>query len=857
MRPRRLPHVFVLAWTGVALAQGHAVPDYTAAPPKFAVTPFENHVPGGKSLEWIVAEAPFEIAEKTQAVLGLEAMGAPLYVPGERVPPDPDTVFDYAKKRGAQFVVTGWFDRLGEQLRMVVLVWKAEKTAAKVVGEAKRTGPLTAYHKVLGEAAGEAWSKAGIVVDPARVAALSRPLSNDIYPVFMMGRGLGHFSGALAAMSSVFGTGSAGPGPDFKAAEHDLERSVFLDPKLFEAQRLVGEFYLATAKGDPKLIAKAAGKFNYAADLAPDDIASVRAAAFAMLRAGKWEIALDRFAKLVTMRPWDLDARYQLGNALWQTGDAPAAERQLEIVTARMPDHLAARRVLVLIHASRSDTPRLIRELEAIAVRAPTDLNIKSDLATAYGAVGRWDKAIEELELIARDHSTDMPLLVRVGHAYRKANKVDRALPWFQRAQRLAPESSLPGFATAQALYDAGRYVEAMRVYQLLQKGVDQPAAEHALGAIAFIQNRADDAAWYFRKASRAAPRNVVMRRAVVAGELLRKDTVTAFAQLEHALAGFPNDGMLHYLRAVAHHMAGDNVAAKRELELALKHSPGLAPARKALQALAANTTFALEYKPELVRPWGDSEALEASITHYALIATTMATVRVEYQAHVLAIVGALGKGPNAKIKPGTLRACPLDVSASWSAAQKLLSRYARLGGELEQTYRFIARHDEIGLTEGLLPNARKEVAGAKKSFKVALADMGELRAEWSRGVVPELRAVGCSDKLLAAAVKDPLRYRVIKEDKPDALPPKLPPRPKPRTTFFVDNSRCAEPVDVWIDGTHIGQVVAGRRSALVADGGERTLCLLVPGGAQCGDRGTVRQVYLHDGWNTTIYCPK
>ena len=77
------------------------------------------------------------------------------------------------------------------------------------------------------------------------------------------------------------------------------------------------------------------------------------------------------------------------------------------------------------------------------------------------------------------------------------------------------------------------------------------------------------------------------------------------------------------------------------------------------------------------------------------------------------------------------------------------------------------------------------------------------------------------------------------------------------RLTFFVDNTGCADAVDVWIDGLHIGSVAPGRRSALVADGGARTLCLLGPGAAQCGDRGTVRQVYLHDGWSVTMHCPK
>jgi len=31
---------------------------------------------------------------------------------------------------------------------------------------------------------------------------------------------------------------------------------VFLDPKLFEAQRLLGELYMSTAAGDAKLIAQ-------------------------------------------------------------------------------------------------------------------------------------------------------------------------------------------------------------------------------------------------------------------------------------------------------------------------------------------------------------------------------------------------------------------------------------------------------------------------------------------------------------------------------------------------------------------------------------------------------------------------
>ncbi|HEY5920239.1 MAG TPA: tetratricopeptide repeat protein, partial [Kofleriaceae bacterium] len=448
------PPVAAKAAVNDAKPSATAVPDYTTGPAKFAVTPFENHVPNGKSLEWVVAEAPFEIAAKSENVLGLEAMGAPLYVPGERVPAESDTVADFAKKLGAKYVITGWFDRIGEQLRLVVLVWEAKGATATTVGEAQRMGALPSYHKLLGEATAEAWTEAGIAVDAAHAERLNRPLSHDIYPVFMMGRGLGHFTGALAAMSSVFGTGpsagsAAAAGPDLKAAEHDLERAVFLDPKLFEAQRLLGELYMATAAGDVKRMNKATGKFNYAADLAPDDAPSLRAAALAMARAQKWEVALDLFKKLVTRRPWDLEARFQLGSALWETGDAKGAERQLEQVTQRVPDHLPARRVLVLIHSAHNDTPRLIRELEAIAQRAPNDLDVKADLATAYGALKQWPKAINALEQIEKQRPNDLALLVRLGDAYRKHGTLAPALAAYQRAARADKDISLPGFAAA------------------------------------------------------------------------------------------------------------------------------------------------------------------------------------------------------------------------------------------------------------------------------------------------------------------------------------------------------------------------------------------------------------------------
>jgi tetratricopeptide (TPR) repeat protein len=514
--------------------------------------------------------------------------------------------------------------------------------------------------------------------------------------------------------------------------------------------------------------------------------------------------------------------------------------------------------VLVLIHASRGDTSKLVDELEAIAVRAPTDLDVKADLATAYGSINKWDRASAQLEQIAAIRTTDMPLFVRIADAKRRQGVLPEAIAWYGRAAKLAPESSMPGFLAAQAYYDAGNMPDAWRGFINLQKHREEGAhAEHSLAVISLVENRGSDAAWYMRRVVKVLPRMVTAWRSLIAAELMRKDHELALKQLERALVAWPEDGVLLYLAGVAHSFKGEKDVAIERFNQAIT-KPGMAHARAALDQLQLGAQVTMVYKPDLPRPWGDPDAIMAMLDRFATAERSLAATRATYQTQFLKLLQALNKGPLVPTKQPQLRACPIDkVAPLWGTAQLELRKYERMGLELEAAYRFIARHDDIGATAALLPNGRTRVVAAKKAYRTALADIGELRAEWIRGLGPELRFSGCNDKLLAAAVKDPRRYRVVQVDKPDPIPEKQPPRPKPRATFYVDNTGCPDEVAVWIDGTQVGQVAPGRRSALVADGGERTLCLIVAGAAQCGDRGTVRQVYLHDGWSATMHCPK
>jgi Flp pilus assembly protein TadD len=831
------------------LAGSGGVPDHQPSPPRFAVAPFENRL-GAQAFDWLVAGAPFEVAEKTEDVLGLVPTGGPLHVGAARVGPEAGAVAALAAAQAAGWVVTGWVDRPKWLLQIHLVLWRAAGPTAVPVATAERTGDSKAYHRLLGEAVAEIWRAAGVPVSAAQAVQLGRPLASDLYAVTLLGRGLGHLTGALAGS------------PSLPAAEQDLERAVFIDPKCHEAQRVLGELYLARAadpKADPRLAGRAAGKLAYASDLAPTSIGAMRAAGAAAARAGKHEVARDLARRLVTRQPWDLEARLAYGSALWHTGDAAAAERQLDQVVAQRPDHLAARRVLALIHAARGDTARLVTELEAIAARAPADLDVKADLATAYGALGQWRRAATALEQIAAARPRELALLVRVGDAHRRRGDLAAALAWYARGAQVSPESSYAGFASAQALFDAGRLAEAAAAYtQLLRFRADAGAAEQALATIALARGQPDEAAWHARRAAREAPRSVLVWRTLAAAELARRDLEQALTVLDRALWAWPRDARLLYVAGVARAQRGDRALARMHLLRTLEVAPGHAAASAAISALDVGGAVALAAVHELWRPWGDAAALDEALARYAAISAELASARAAYQHLLLGQLGALGKGPAAAARAAAVRRCPAArIAPLWGDAQRELRRYERLGAELEVAYRFIARHDEIGATAALLPGARARVAAARVGFRTALADVGELRAAWDRTLAPELRAVGCYDQLLAAAYADPERYRVIQEDRAVPAPTARPPaaRAPARATLYVDNARCSDPVEVFIDGASLGQVAPGRRSALVADGGERTLCLIVPGAAQCGDRGTVRQVYLHDGWSAVMHC--
>jgi hypothetical protein len=73
---------------------------------------------------------------------------------------------------------------------------------------------------------------------------------------------------------------------------------------------------------------------------------------------------------------------------------------------------------------------------------------------------------------------------------------------------------------------------------------------------------------------------------------------------------------------------------------------------------------------------------------------------------------------------------------------------------------------------------------------------------------------------------------------------------------FYVDNTRCRIGTRVTLDGRPLGPVPAATRSAFQAAPGPHELCLIQDGATKrCGEAGTVRKSYLHEGWTIALRC--
>ncbi|HVX95304.1 MAG TPA: hypothetical protein VHK47_10375 [Polyangia bacterium] len=333
--------------------------------------------------------------------------------------------------------------------------------------------------------------------------------------------------------------------------------------------------------------------------------------------------------------------------------------------------------------------------------------------------------------------------------------------------------------------------------------------------------------------------------------------------------------------------------------------SAGPAPASGAAPAgakvpVSQVIPFRTDAQPRVDAVFGDAAALRLAVDRFLALQTDMERVRDEFSTAVHETLAALAGnvsanvniGPPAPAKAATTvtngKGCPAATAAPYARALAAGSKYLSLGQQLQGRYRDIRRADDLGDAAALTPDYRVKVKHAKDLHQQLLDDYREMRVAFYDQLGAEMRHAGCktgpgaavaaadSPAPLAPSPSDPGAWtmdEVTAADEPAAAPASpaaaarpaaaTPPaagasRSAPAIWIDVDNTLCAQPTRVTVDGQPLGDVSAHKRTSVRTHAGPREICALpVSDARSCGDPGTVRKAYLHEGWSLTVHCEK
>ena len=272
---------------------------------------------------------------------------------------------------------------------------------------------------------------------------------------------------------------------------------------------------------------------------------------------------------------------------------------------------------------------------------------------------------------------------------------------------------------------------------------------------------------------------------------------------------------------------------------------------------------FRMASDPKIITVFGDTAQFRMYVDRFFELYAQMQAARESFSRDVQQVVGTLAA--HAEVAKGKSR-CPVDaIALAYARAFHLGQSYHQLGKELEAQHASIKELDDLGETSGLTPDYRWKVARAVKLYPQVLRDFREMKVAFQEQLAGELQFAGC-DAAVLVAKGDELDKAGATTDAqvmPAPPPAKLNPRDKPvvpvsatTVTFFVDNGTCEGAMRVYVDGLLVGEVGGRAKAAFRAASGRHDMCLLQSTSPeQCGDTGTLRKTYIHDGWSITLRC--
>jgi hypothetical protein len=331
-------------------------------------------------------------------------------------------------------------------------------------------------------------------------------------------------------------------------------------------------------------------------------------------------------------------------------------------------------------------------------------------------------------------------------------------------------------------------------------------------------------------------------------------------------------------------------------------------------------TPFRTDVRPRVDQVFGGVAALRTAIDEFLALEGDMKKARDDLSVAVHEALAQLRPLPSAPpgtsgnpapAPSGAARSnvpgsgagsCSPGALAAQAKARESGRRFLALGRRFEARYREIRRGLTVGDTVALTPDYRWKAGRARELYTELLRDYQEMRVAFHDQLDAELRHAGCATDAPAKIAgggrarpsvpsdsgapdpENPEDWTLAAADAPLPALPTTPTRPArvggennaaanrgahaggkgpdsesgPAIWIEIDNSRCARPSAFTLDGQPVAPIPAAKKVQIRTRAGPHALCVLPATEKRaCGATGTVRQVYLFEGWSMAVRCTK
>ncbi|MBD3372012.1 MAG: tetratricopeptide repeat protein [Candidatus Coatesbacteria bacterium] len=184
-----------------------------------------------------------------------------------------------------------------------------------------------------------------------------------------------------------------------------------------------------------------------------------------LLISGDYDAARLALHKLISSRPDDTNARYQLARTYDLEGAHPAAVEHYEAMIEFAPDDPRGYLGLARIHAERGEIEQAVTRAETAVIKNPVDLSAQKDLVSYYIDSRRFNRAATVLDNLVMRLPSDPELEILRGRLAEARGDTIAAVDYYQRALNL-------GLA---ATTSARLHFSLSRLYQRRAESAEDP----------------------------------------------------------------------------------------------------------------------------------------------------------------------------------------------------------------------------------------------------------------------------------------------------------------------------------------------------------------------------------------------